>query len=563
MRRTQSFFAALFALVFPAAAAPAQKPAPAQQSEWLAVCSRCPSPAVVSKSGIGTANARAEARMTREELKGWCENESPGNVNECLRQQLAEHGNKVYRASADCTAGRITTIEEKTYTLAGLWDNSDIGGGRTKWRDAGGQIVGRDNASNGLAISQQWEVLCPGPPPVGRAAAAPAQAPRAATPARQAAQPPPAPVCGGQPMCTEVNSFAATITDFRTSNVSGAKVVTASVRFQNKLARPIILGYVAGSGVTTDDQGNRYTVYAPDSVRGIGAIASGRVDPKFILRAGEAGDARFEMVWRWSGREIFGLAFEMELAVRELLPLPSGQFRMGPEHPLRFSGLGNAAVSTAPAVPSTPATSAAPVAAVAAVAATPAADSASAGNAAPAADPCAGAARCFSAGPFVAEVQQISSSLSGGRHHVLRFNMRFRNLTAQPLILAATYNSSIAIDNDGNRYGVTPSQAVSGMGVTTGRNADPQFVLAPGESRNAAFQVYRRNSGNPTGLSYTFDVSLEQLEILPSRQIRSVRQFSLNFPDLTISGMRGGAQPAENLNEAGKKLIGIIRGKKK
>ncbi|HEU0140232.1 MAG TPA: hypothetical protein VFQ79_10990, partial [Bryobacteraceae bacterium] len=103
----------------------------------------------------------------------------------------------------------------------------------------------------------------------------------------------------------------------------------------------------------------------------------------------------------------------------------------------------------------------------------------------------------------------------------------------------------------------------SGMWVTTGRNADPQFVLAPGEFRNAAFQVYRRNSGNPTGLSYTFDVSLEQLEILPSQQIRSVRQFSLNFPDLTVSGMRGGAQPAENLNDAGKKLIGIIRGKKK
>lgn len=505
--------------------------------------------------------------MTREELKGWCENESPGSVDACLREQLAENGNKVYRASADCTAGRITTIEEKTYTLAGLWDDSDIGGGRTKWRDVGGQIVGRDNASNGLAISQQWEVLCPGPPPVGRATAAtqPAQAARAAAPARQAAQPPPAPVCGGQPMCTEVNSFAAAITDFRTSNVSGAKVVTASVRFQNKLTRPIILGYVAGSGVATDDQGNRYTVYGADSVRGIGAIASGRVDPKFILRAGEAGDARFEMVWRWSGREVFGLAFEMELTVRELLPLPSGQFRLGPEHPLRFSGLGNAAISTAPAVPATPATSAAPVVAVAA---TPAADGASAGNAAPAAataeaDACAGAARCFAAGPFVAEVQQISSSLSGGRHHVLRFNMRFRNLTAQPLILAATYNSSIAIDNDGNRYGVTPGQAVSGMGVTTGRNADPQFVLAPGESRNAAFQVYRRNSGNPTGLSYTFDVSLEQLEILPSQQIRSVRQFSLNFPDLTISGMRGGAQPAENLNDAGKKLIGIIRGKKK
>src|SRR6185295_12591064 len=68
-----------------------------------------------------------------------------------------------YRASADCPAGKITTIDGQSYTLAGVWDASDVGAGRTKWKDASGQIVGRDNASGGLGISQQWEVLCPGP----------------------------------------------------------------------------------------------------------------------------------------------------------------------------------------------------------------------------------------------------------------------------------------------------------------------------------------------------------------------------------------------------------------
>ena len=48
---------------------------------------------------------------------------------------------------------------------------------------AAGRIVGADNASNGLGISQQWEVLCPGPPrampPAGGATAAPSRSPPA------------------------------------------------------------------------------------------------------------------------------------------------------------------------------------------------------------------------------------------------------------------------------------------------------------------------------------------------------------------------------------------------
>jgi len=79
---------------------------------------------------------------------------------------------KVYKASADCTAGRISPIDGNRYTLAGVWDNKDVGVGRSRWRDASGRIVGRDNASGGLGISQQWELLCPvaARKPPGRAA---------------------------------------------------------------------------------------------------------------------------------------------------------------------------------------------------------------------------------------------------------------------------------------------------------------------------------------------------------------------------------------------------------
>lgn len=130
-------------------------------SEWLAVCSKCVSPAIFSKSGINTANARAEARITRTDIQGWCANWQPDDKS-CVKQQLAaEDLTRIYRATANCPAGRITPIDGKTYVLAGVWDSSDIGAGRSKWRDAAGRIVGRDNASGGLGISQQWEVLCP------------------------------------------------------------------------------------------------------------------------------------------------------------------------------------------------------------------------------------------------------------------------------------------------------------------------------------------------------------------------------------------------------------------
>lgn len=139
-------------------------PASAQgQMDWLAVCAKCLSPTIQTRSGIGTANAVATARITRQGAEDWCSNWAPGDRS-CVAEQLASNQAKqTYRASADCTRGRITPIDGQTYTLAGTWDASDIGAGRTRWRDASGQIVGRDNASGGLGISQQWEVLCPGP----------------------------------------------------------------------------------------------------------------------------------------------------------------------------------------------------------------------------------------------------------------------------------------------------------------------------------------------------------------------------------------------------------------
>lgn len=526
-------------------------------AEWLALCSKCISPTIFSKSGIGTANAVAEAKVTEEEAKAWCQNWQPGGaLAACVKEQLAEHGGKAYRATADCTTGRITAVDGKTYLLAGVWPN-DIGQGRTRWRDpVTGGIVGRDNASGGLGISQQWEVLCPGVVSV-----------RTQTAARSAAPPPAPDLCGGQANCADTLSFAATITDFRTSAAGATRMLGATVRFQNKLNRPLILGFASDSGVAIDDQGNRYVVYGNNSVRGIGMIAGNSVDPKFILQPGESSDGRFEYLWRPNSGAIIGTSFELELTIREINPVAANQFRLGREHALRFRGLGNAPVSAAPAGPApvisaTPAS--VPAAAQPAVGAAPAT-----APGAPPVDACGGKPRCYHAGPFAAEVVQMTGSqVRPGAHHVMRLNVRFRNLSGQPLILGYKSQSGRMTDNHGNPYywgrAGTVDGSASGIGTVTRAKADPSFVLNSGESRAATFQLIRYSPGRTAlGTGFSYDVVIEQLEVLPGGQVRSLREYSLTFPDLAVSLPRSGAQQSESVGEAAQKLRDLFKGRKK
>src|SRR6267378_2780794 len=59
--------------------------------------------------------------------------------------------------------------------------------------------------------------------------------------------------CGGQPLCVETSDFNATVTSFRTSTGGTSRIINVSVRFQNRTAQPLVLGYVANSGMTTDE----------------------------------------------------------------------------------------------------------------------------------------------------------------------------------------------------------------------------------------------------------------------------------------------------------------------
>jgi hypothetical protein len=386
-------------------------------------------------------------------------------------------------------------------------------------------------------------------------------------------------VCQSGAKCDEVNDYAATITDFRTSANGRDKLITATVRFTNKLNHPLIIGLVQNSPVAIDDQGNRYVLNA-STVRGIGLIGSNNsFDPKFTLQAGESADARVDLIFQGSNNVIYGTSWDLSLALREIDPAGVNQYRMGRESALRFDGLANRMVGSTVAASSAAAVTGAPV--TNAVSSAPGIVPASAvvGSGAAAgniptgvADACNGAPRCYSTGIFSATIKSLMASSVGNFHdHLLRYEITFRNVTNQPLILAYAGTTSNGIDNLGNQYywghAGTYDQSVQGIGVSQGSKVNPQFVLQPGESRNAIFQVIRYRPGNAQiGTSFTYSNSIELLNVLPSGQIRTIRSYSMSFPDLTpsngigVPGLSNGTN-TQNINDSLKKL-GSIFGKK-
>ena len=144
--------------------------------------------------------------------------------------------------------------------------------------------------------------------------------------------------CPGAGSCVATRSFLATVTNFRTSTQGKSRVLTATVRFENRTDKPLTLGYVRDSGIALDDLGNRYAVPGANAVRAIGEVSGTNFDPKFTLQPGEGSDARFELTWE-PGKEPVGASYELDLAVREITPTTADQYRLGQEHAVHFASL--------------------------------------------------------------------------------------------------------------------------------------------------------------------------------------------------------------------------------
>src|ERR1044072_5219557 len=181
------------------------------------------------------------------------------------------------------------------------------------------------------------------------------------------------PSCPANTQCVATRSFVATVTNFRTSTQGKYRVLSTTVRFENKSAQPLSIGYVRDSGIALDDLGNRYLVPSANGVRAIGEIVGTTIDAKFTLQPGEASDARFELMWE-PNKAAAGKSFELDLAVREIANGAGDQLKLGQGHALHFAGLGSPGAPAAQ-----PAQTPRPAAVI------PAAT----------ADPCGGSNRCF------------------------------------------------------------------------------------------------------------------------------------------------------------------------
>lgn len=335
-------------------------------------------------------------------------------------------------------------------------------------------------------------------------------------------------VCAGKPGCSEVPQMAMAIEDFRITTGGTSRYAAVTLRVTNRSPDPLTIGYVSGSGLVTDDRGNRYTLSGP--ARGMGEVNSSTFDPKFTLQPGESRDARFEFAWGQRQNQIFGTQFSLDLTTRDIVPAGANQFQLGQERTWRFTGLrdmGEGAVATTPGTP---------------------APKPAAGGTPPirtAADPCGVDSRCYFAGPFAAQVTQVTSSKGGGGYQFVKLNVKFTNLTAQPLILCYASRTASGSDDRGNRFGVREGAGVRGIGTCTDGTADPQFALQPNQSREASFEYQTGIYGNTVlGTVWTAGFTATELELLAGNQVRSKNEYLVSFKDLSAGAAGAPVQVA-------------------
>ncbi|MGC4048078.1 MAG: hypothetical protein QM758_30170 [Armatimonas sp.] len=271
---------------------------------------------------------------------------------------------------------------------------------------------------------------------------------------------------------------------------NGWHYLATTVHLQNLTKKPLILGVNSSKVSSTDDRGNTYGVIL---VRGIGQVAGTMVDTKFTLPAEGGGDALIQMRWRGERNTIFGTVFDLKMPVQVIVPLEANQYKLGVEHLLTFTGL--KAGLAVPLIPT----------------------------------------NTVNAGPFTMQITRMTPSITGNRRlQTVTLAARIKNTSDKPLILAYEGTSSFGIDDQGNpfAYGTagTHDTSISGIGMVAGNSADPQFELAPGEARDVQFTILRRLGRETMGTQLTYYVALAQLEVLPSKQVRTLRQYSLTFP---------------------------------
>jgi hypothetical protein len=347
--------------------------------------------------------------------------------------------------------------------------------------------------------------------------------------------------CAGMPQCQNLGPFTATVTKVnvtRQDSVTAYQGVKTTVRFTNIGRQPLVLGYRDKTSAVTDDKGLAYRWSS--KATGIGLVSRGVADPQFQLASGESREASFEGVLQYSmRRQVAGNVFQHDFTIVELAQVGPRQIRELRDHAVSFSQLsatsgfaGGGARPAGGVAVAMPATAPAPAGPVAQAPAPPQAR-----------EGCAGAVTCQVQGPLQASVVRVNVTDSGGvtAYHTVRTTVRFQNLGAQPLFIGYRNKSGAVSDNKGLAY--RWGSKAYGIGLVDANVADPQFRLAPGESREAAFESTLQYGARHTtpGNVFQHDLTIALLQVVGPNQVRATSDLAFSFSNLSAGGGTGGA----------------------
>src|SRR5581483_5646662 len=117
----------------------------------------------------------------------------------------------------------------------------------------------------------------------------------------------------------------------------------------------------------------------------------------------------------------------------------------------------------------------------------------------------------------------------------------------------------VMVDNNGATYqaaGGNPGE-LQGMGIDRGNQTDSQFVLGPGQTGSALFSVARgRGPTSPIGTGYSYNLTIDELQLQNGAMAIPVRTYNLNFPTLapgvSNAAFTSGGSPAGGVVAGGK-----------
>lgn len=152
-------------------------------------------------------------------------------------------------------------------------------------------------------------------------------------------------------------------------------------------------------------------------------------------------------------------------------------------------------------------------------------------------DPCRGVQHCRNLGPFTATAVAVTVTRQDRvtAYQGVRTTVRFTNVGDRPLILGYRDHTSAVSDDKGLVY--RWSGKAYGIGVVSRGAADPQFRLAPGETREAAFDgvLQYASRREAPGSVFTHDITIVELAVLDGQHVRELRDHTVGFSGLTAS----------------------------